>query len=95
MKDIKMLFMVVEQFKNNSAKQVYCRAQEKGRMLPDGLHYMDSWIASGFDRCFQLMETEDPTLFNKWMEHWEDFVEFEIIPVVSSEEATKAILHVA
>lgn len=87
--------MVVEQFKNKSVKQVYRRAQEKGRMLPPGLHYVDSWVASGFDRCFQLMETEDPTLFNKWIEHWEDLVEFEVIPVVSSEEATKTILHVA
>ena len=87
--------MVVEQFKNNGAKKVYRRAQEKGRMLPDGLHYVDSWVASTLDRCFQLMETEDPTLFNKWIEHWKDLVEFEVIPVVSSEEATKAILHVS
>lgn len=87
--------MVLEQFRNNSAKQVYCRAQKKGRMLPDGLHCVDSWVAHTFDRCFQLMETEDPTLFNKWIEHWEDLVDFEVIPVVSSEEATKSILHIA
>ncbi len=90
-----MLFMVVEQFKNNSAKQVYRRAQEKGRMLPEGLHYLNSWVAADFDCCFQLMETEDPALFNKWMEHWEDLVEFKVIPVVSSEEATRAILQLA
>ncbi len=90
-----MLFMVVEQFKNHNAGQIYRRAQEKGRMLPDGLHYVNSWVASDFDRCFQLMETEDPVLFRKWIEKWEDLVEFEVIPVVSSEEAKKAILHLA
>ena len=88
-----MLFMVVEQFKNRSARQVYRRAREKGRMLPDGLNYIDSWVATDFDRCFQLMETENPTLFRKWTERWEDLVEFEVIPVVSSEEANNAILN--
>jgi hypothetical protein len=90
-----MLFMVVERFKNHNAKQVYRRAEAKGRMLPEGLHYVDSWVASDFDRCFQLMETEDPVLFRKWIEKWEDLVEFEVIPVVSSEEAKIAILHLA
>lgn len=88
-----MLFMVVEQFKNRNARQVYRRAQEKGRMLPDGLNYIDSWVATDFDRCFQLMETENPTLFRKWIERWQDLVEFEVIPVVSSEEANEAILN--
>ena len=88
-----MLFMVVEQFKNHSAKQVYRRVQNKGRMLPDGLHYVDSWIATDFNRCFQLMETEDPAHFKKWIERWQDLVEFEVIEVVSSEDATKAIHH--
>jgi hypothetical protein len=78
-----MLFMVVEQFKNRSARQVY----------RDGLNYIDSWVATDFDRCFQLMETENPTLFRKWTERWEDLVEFEVIPVVSSEEANKALLN--
>jgi hypothetical protein len=88
-----MLFMVVEQFKNRSARQVYRRARQKGRMLPEGLHYINSWVAEDFDRCFQLMETEDPRLFHKWTAHWADLVEFEIIPVVSSQEADKAILN--
>ena len=88
-----MLFMVVEQFKNCSARKVYRRAREKGRMFPEGLYYIDSWVAADFNRCFQLMETKDPTLFRKWTAHWEDLVEFEIIPVVSSEEASKAIVN--
>jgi hypothetical protein len=88
-----MLFMVIEQFKNRNARQVYRRARQKGRMLPEGLHYLNSWVAADFDRCFQLMETEDTTLFRQWTAHWEDLVEFEIIPVVSSQEANKAILN--
>lgn len=90
-----MLYMVVEQFKNHRAKQVYRRVQKKGRMLPEGLHYVNSWVASDFSHCFQLMETEDPTLFCKWIEQWDDLIEFEVIPVVSSEEATNTILHLA
>jgi hypothetical protein len=86
-----MLFMVVEQFKNHNARQVYRRAREKGRMLPDGLHYVDSWVSSDFDRCFQLMETDDPELFGKWIEKWEDLVDFEVIRVVSSKEASNAL----
>ncbi|MGD2036249.1 MAG: DUF3303 family protein [Desulfobacterales bacterium] len=88
-----MLFMVIEHFENRSARQVYRRARQKGRMLPEGLHYINSWVATDFNRCFQLMETEDPTLFRQWTAHWEDLVEFQIIPVVSSEEARKAILN--
>lgn len=88
-----MLFMVVEQFKNRSARQVYRRAWRKGRMLPEGLHYINSWVATDFNRCFQLMETEDSALFRKWAAHWEDLVEFEIIPVISAEEASRAILN--
>ena len=88
-----MLFMVIEKFRDGNARPVYRRAQEKGRMLPDGLHYVDSWVASDFGRCFQLMKTEDPTLFQKWIKQWEDLVEFEVIPVISSEEATKTILQ--
>ena len=88
-----MLFMVIEKFKNRSARQVYRRARQKGRMLPEGLHYINSWVTTDFDHCFQLMETEAPALFRKWTAHWEDLVEFEIIPVVSSENANKAVLN--
>ena len=87
-----MLFMVIEQFKNHSARQVYRRAHAKGRMLPHGLHYVNSWVASSFDRCFQLMEAENQSLFDIWIEQWKDLVEFEIVPVVSSQEAAKTML---
>ncbi|HJR06061.1 MAG TPA: DUF3303 family protein [Pyrinomonadaceae bacterium] len=82
-----MLFMVVERFKNRDAKAVYQRLRERGRMMPEGLRYVDSWVETNFDRCFQLMECEDPLLFREWIEQWEDLMEFEIVPVITSKEA--------
>jgi hypothetical protein len=87
-----MLFMVIEHFRNRDAKAVYLRAQEQGRMLPEGLTYVGSWVEDTFDRCFQLMECEDPRLFQQWMVHWEDLISFEIVHVVSSTEARDAAL---
>ena len=86
-----MLFMVIERFRNRDAEAVYRRFREHGRMLPDGLKYIESWTEATFDRCFQLMECEDPRLLQEWMSHWHDLVEFEIVPVVSSTEAANSI----
>jgi hypothetical protein len=86
-----MLFMVVECFKNRDAVAVYRRFQEKGRMLPEGLNYIDSWVQTDFDKCFQLMECDDPSLFTQWTSHWQDLVEFEIIPVVTAKEARELV----
>jgi hypothetical protein len=61
-----MLFMVIERFKNRDAKAIYSRFKEKGRMMPDGLTYVGSWVEDNFDRCFQLMECDDPRLFHQW-----------------------------
>jgi hypothetical protein len=88
-----MLFMVIERFKNRNAKAVYQRFLEQGRMLPDGLKYIDSWTETTFDRCFQLMECEEPGLFREWVSRWQDLVEFEVIPVVSSKEAANSIMQ--
>jgi len=86
-----MLFMVIERFRNRDAAAVYRRFRERGRMTPDGLRYVESWVETGFDRCFQLMECDDPELFKQWVERWEDLVEFEIVPVLTSREAADAI----
>ncbi|MGA2627718.1 MAG: DUF3303 family protein [Candidatus Bathyarchaeia archaeon] len=86
-----MLFMVIERFKNQNARAVYTRSRERGRMLPEGLKYVDSWVEANFDRCFQLMECNDAKLLQKWVLEWQDLVEFEIVPVVSSKEATDTI----
>lgn len=86
-----MLFMVIERFKNRDAAAVYRRYREQGRMTPDGLRYVQSWVEPNFDRCFQLMECDDPGLFRQWVARWEDLVEFEVVPVVTSEEAARAV----
>ena len=86
-----MLFMVIEHFKNHEATAVYSRFRERGRMMPAGLKYVDSWIEHDFGRCFQLMESDDPQLFSEWTRNWEDLVDFEIIPVITSKEAAAAI----
>ena len=81
--------MVVEKFKN--IRSVYGRVREGGRLLPDGLKYVDSWVEANLNRCFQLMECDDPRLFQEWVAQWEDLVEFEIVPVVPSKETGKII----
>jgi hypothetical protein len=87
-----MLFMVVEHFKGRDPRPIYERLEESGRMMPDGLNYVDSWVEVNFDRCFQLMECEDPVLFQDWISSWDDLVEFEIIPVVPSARTKELIL---
>jgi hypothetical protein len=79
--------MVVERF-TQGARPVYARVTEQGRMLPDGLDYMDSWIVDdgAYTTCFQLMETDDPSLFATWVDSWRDLAEFEIHPVIDSTE---------
>jgi len=72
-------YMVIETFAPNAKEKVYQRFREKGRMLPDGLLYIDSWLEKDGDRCFQLMEAKDPALFDQWMECWNDLVRFEIV----------------
>jgi len=86
-----MLFMVIEKFKNRNARAVYGRFQEQGRMLPDGLKYVDSWVEANFDRCFQLVECDDPQLFQQWVVRWQDLIDFEIAPVVPSKQTAEAI----
>jgi hypothetical protein len=85
-----MLFIVIERFKSpEAASEVYQRFAERGRMLPDGLKYIDSWVEENFNRCFQLMETDDPRLFDQWIGCWSDLVDFEVIPVTSSAAAAE------
>ncbi|HJQ32630.1 MAG TPA: DUF3303 family protein [Pyrinomonadaceae bacterium] len=86
-----MLFMVIERFRDGDAAAVYRRFRERGRMTPDGLKYVDSWVEQDFGRCFQLMECDDPRLLDEWTAHWRDLVEFEIVPVVTSREAAEKI----
>jgi hypothetical protein len=86
-----MLFMVIERFKNRDAKAVYARARVHGRMLPEGLTYVASWVETSFDRCFQVMETDDESLLETWADRWRDLVDFEFVPVLTSREASDAV----
>ena len=76
--------MVIETFRSGAIGKVYERYEAKGRMLPSGLVYIDSWLANDRKRCFQLMETDDSRLFYVWTKKWNDLVDFEIIPIQDS-----------
>jgi hypothetical protein len=86
-----MLFMVVERFRTPGAVEVYRRARERGRMLPDGVRYVSSWVDLDFARCFQLMEADDAGALDPWIAQWRDLVEFEVIAVRTSADASAAI----
>jgi hypothetical protein len=86
-----MLYMVVETFREGAAPEIYRRAQVKGRLLPEGLGYVSSWVDLEFKRCFQLMETDDPSLFAGWIREWADLAEFEVVPVRTSAEAADVV----
>lgn len=87
-----MLFMVIEHFKNRDAAPVYKRFREQGRMAPEGLKYIDSWVETNFDRCFQLMECDDAELFQEWLANWRDLVDFEVVEVITSQQAALRML---
>jgi hypothetical protein len=87
-----MLFMVIERFRGRDAKAVYRRFRERGRMAPEGLTYVGSWIEANFDRCFQLMECEDARLLQQWVANWGELIDFEIVPVVPSKETSEWLL---
>ena len=86
-----MLFMVVERFRNQDAKSIYGRLSKKGRMMPEGLTFVNSWVAADLSRCFQLMECSDVSLFQRWVAGWSDLMEFEIVPVVPGKETAAAL----
>jgi hypothetical protein len=86
-----MMFMVVETFRNQDAKSIYRRLREKGRMMPDGLKFVSSWVTADLDRCFQLMEADDITLLQRWIVGWSDLIAFEIVPVVPGKDTAEAL----
>jgi hypothetical protein len=82
-----MLYMIVEHFRGGDPLPVYRRFRDRGRLAPDGLRYLGSWVTDDFRRCFQIMECDDPKLIAEWTAQWEDLVEFDIVPVVTSVDA--------
>ena len=79
-----MLYMIIERFKD--APAIYRRLREEGRLMPEGLEYVSSWIAVDLKICWQLMRTEDQSLFQRWIDNWKDLVDFEVVPVRTSAE---------
>jgi hypothetical protein len=85
------LYMIVEHFKNGDAVPVYRRFRDSGRLAPEGLRYISSWVDESFQCCYQLMATEDRALLDAWISNWSDLVDFEVHPVISSSEAAARI----
>jgi hypothetical protein len=86
-----MLYMVIENFRNEDPVPVYRRFRDRGRLAPEGLQYVSSWVDEELARCFQLMETSERRLLDEWMAHWSDIVNFEVYPVVTSKQAADAV----
>ena len=86
-----MLYMVVEHFRNGDPVPVYSRFRARGRLAPEGLRYVGSWVTADLARCYQLMECDDRALLDAWMAAWADLVEFEVRPVITSAEAAARV----
>jgi len=84
-----MLYMVIERFNDGAAPAIYRRVRERGRQLPPGLDYVDSWVDLDYARCFQLMRTDDRATIDRWIAVWSDLARFEVIPVRTSAEAAR------
>jgi hypothetical protein len=87
-----MLYMIIERFRPGSVKEIYKRFDEKGRMMPAGVNYINSWIDETVSVCYQVMETDSIEKLYQWIENWKDLADFEIIPVMTSAEAKQKVL---
>ena len=86
-----MLYMVIETFRNGDPVPVYRRFRERGRLTSAGLDYVTSWVTTDLRRCYQVMETDDPTLLDEWIARWADVADFEVVPVLTSAEAAARV----
>ena len=86
-----MHFMIIEKFKPGKVLEMYERFAKQGRMLPEGVQYVNSWINKDVTVCYQVMESETDLLLNQWIDKWKDLVDFEVIPVISSAEAKNKV----
>ena len=87
------LYMVLERYRNADPAPVYRRFRERGRMAPEGVSYISSWITQDLSTCYQVMETSDRALLEEWMSHWSDIVDFEVFPVITSKEAAERVRY--
>lgn len=89
-----MLYMIIETFHPNKVKLLYKRFEEKGRQLPEGVHYINSWINEDVTICYQVMESDAQEKINEWIQHWNDLADFTIIPVITSAQAKEKVYAV-
>ena len=87
-----MLYLMIEHFRDGDPAPVYHRFRDQGRLAPDGLRYVASWVTTDLARCYQVMECDDRALLDAWIARWADLVTFEVVPVVTSAEAARAVL---
>jgi hypothetical protein len=86
-----MLFLVIERFRGGDAVPVYRRFRERGRLAPEGLRYVNSWVTTDLGRCYQVMECDERALLDAWIAEWDDLVDFEVVPVITSAEAAALV----
>jgi hypothetical protein len=88
-----MQYMIIERFRPGKVKELYNRFSEKGRMLPEGVQYINSWINEDVSICYQLMQSDIPGKLQEWISHWNDLADFEVIPVINSAEARERVFR--
>ena len=86
-----MLYLIIEIFKSQDPVPVYRRFRDRGRLAPEGVRYVSSWVTEDLERCFQVMEADSRQLLDEWLANWNDLVEFEVYPVISSHEAAERV----
>jgi len=87
-----MVYMIIEHFHPGKVKELYKRFEEKGRMMPAGVQYVNSWIDESVTRCYQVMESESEEKIKEWVNNWKDVADFEIIPVITSAQAKEKVM---
>ena len=86
-----MQFVIVERFRDGDPVPVYRRFRDRGRLAPEGLRYVNSWVSIDLTTCYQVMECDDRRLLDQWIANWSDIVEFEVVPAITSAEAAAAV----
>ena len=89
--ELTVLFMIIEHFKDGDPRPVYDRFRARGRLAPDGLRYVNSWVTSDLTRCYQVMECDDRALLDQWIAAWQDLTDFDVHPVITSAEAAARV----
>jgi Protein of unknown function (DUF3303) len=90
-----MLFLVVEHFRNGDPRPVYQRFAERGRMAPESVRYVSSWVTTDLQHCYQVMECDDGSQLDEWIDNWRDLVDFDVHAVITSPEAARAVAELA